>query len=130
MSVGELEGLGKAVDRLSVTEQMEDLPERVREMTTMLSSLELLLTPLLLPAATVGENPVMEQPVGLSPVREGLIQMRREMDFPEVFADRVRMERELGASCINGVFLDELEPGRGRELKVVEAENLKSTTAS
>ena len=81
MSVGELEGLDKAVDRLSVTEQMEDLPERVREITTMLSSLELLLRPLLLPAATVGENPAMEQPVGLSPVREGLIQMRREMDF-------------------------------------------------
>ena len=35
-------------------------------------------------------------------------------DFPEVFARRAAMERAAGASCINGVFLDELEPGRGR----------------
>ena len=25
-----------------------------------------------------------------------------------------RLERELGCSCINGLYLDELEPGRGR----------------
>ena len=25
-----------------------------------------------------------------------------------------KLEREVGASCIKGVFLDELEPGRGR----------------
>jgi hypothetical protein len=35
-------------------------------------------------------------------------------DFPEVFAERARLEREIGASCINGVYLDELEPDRGR----------------
>jgi hypothetical protein len=35
-------------------------------------------------------------------------------DFPEVFAERARLEREIGASCINGVYLDELEPNRGR----------------
>ena len=58
MSVGKLESLNKAVDRLSVTEQMEDLPERVREITTMLGSLELLLMPLLLPNASRGENQV------------------------------------------------------------------------
>ena len=29
-------------------------------------------------------------------------------DFPETFAKRAAQERELGASCINGMFLDEL----------------------
>jgi len=36
------------------------------------------------------------------------------VDFPEIFAERARLEREIGGSCINGVFLDELEPTRGR----------------
>lgn len=36
-------------------------------------------------------------------------------DFPEVFARRARQEREIGHSCINGVYLDELDPERGRE---------------
>lgn len=35
------------------------------------------------------------------------------VDFPEVFQARAQLEREIGHSCINGVFLDELEPGRG-----------------
>ena len=35
------------------------------------------------------------------------------IDFPEVFERRARQEREIGHSCINGVFLDELEPSRG-----------------
>jgi hypothetical protein len=35
-------------------------------------------------------------------------------DFPEVFAERARLEREIGASCINGVYLDELDPNRGK----------------
>ena len=35
-------------------------------------------------------------------------------DFPEVFAARAKLEREIGGSCINGVYLDELEPERGR----------------
>lgn len=35
-------------------------------------------------------------------------------DFPEVFAERAKLEREIGHSCIKGVFLDELEPTRGR----------------
>ena len=35
-------------------------------------------------------------------------------DFPEVFANRARLEREVGASCIKGVFLDELAPDAGR----------------
>ena len=36
------------------------------------------------------------------------------VDFPEVFAARAKLEREVGASCIKGVFLDELDPERGR----------------
>lgn len=36
-------------------------------------------------------------------------------DFPEVFAKRAAMERKIGASCINGCYLDELEPSAGRE---------------
>lgn len=35
------------------------------------------------------------------------------VDFPEVFERRARQEREMGYSCIKGVFLDELEPDRG-----------------
>lgn len=42
-------------------------------------------------------------------------------DFPEVFAERARLEREIGASCIKGVFLDELDPDSGRiEEEVME----------
>lgn len=36
------------------------------------------------------------------------------VDFPEVFESRARLERKLGSSCINGIYLDELEPDRGR----------------
>ncbi len=36
------------------------------------------------------------------------------VDFPDVFAARAKLEREVGASCINGVFLDELAPEAGR----------------
>lgn len=43
------------------------------------------------------------------------------IDFPEIFERRARQEREIGHSCIKGVFLDELEPGRGRiDLEVME----------
>ncbi len=35
-------------------------------------------------------------------------------DFPEVFKTRAELEREIGHSCINGVFLDELKPDEGR----------------
>ena len=34
-------------------------------------------------------------------------------DFPEVFKQRAEMERLIGASCINGVYLDELDPKAG-----------------
>lgn len=36
------------------------------------------------------------------------------VDFPDVFASRARLERDIGHSCINGVFLDELDPSAGR----------------
>jgi hypothetical protein len=36
------------------------------------------------------------------------------VDFPEVFKARARLERDIGHSCINGVFLDELNPKAGR----------------
>jgi hypothetical protein len=36
-------------------------------------------------------------------------------DFPQVFEERAKLEREIGHSCIKGVFLDELEPTRGRK---------------
>jgi hypothetical protein len=37
------------------------------------------------------------------------------VDFPEVFAARAKLERDVGASCINGVFLDELDPNAGKK---------------
>lgn len=35
-------------------------------------------------------------------------------DFPHVFRRRAKQEREIGHSCIRGVFLDELKPDEGR----------------
>lgn len=35
-------------------------------------------------------------------------------DFPAVFKQRASMERQVGHSCINGVYLDELDPLAGR----------------
>lgn len=35
-------------------------------------------------------------------------------DFPEVFESRAKLEREVGHSCLNGTFLDELDPEAGR----------------
>jgi len=39
---------------------------------------------------------------------------RIRVDFPDVFADRAKLEREVGHSCLNGTFLDELDPSAGR----------------
>jgi len=36
------------------------------------------------------------------------------VDFPEVFAARALMERKIQATCIKGVYLDELDPDAGR----------------
>ena len=35
-------------------------------------------------------------------------------DFPEVFDRMAKLEREIGHSCINGIYLDKLDPKRGR----------------
>lgn len=40
-------------------------------------------------------------------------------DFPEVFASRAKMEREIGASCLNTGYLDELSEDEGRNLEVI-----------
>ncbi len=46
-------------------------------------------------------------------------------DFPKVFEERAKLEREIGASCIKGIYLDELEPNRGRfEDEVMEDCNI------
>lgn len=43
------------------------------------------------------------------------------VDFPDVFERRARQEREIGHSCIKGVYLDELEPDRGRmDIEIME----------
>lgn len=36
------------------------------------------------------------------------------IDFPEAFDRMAKLEREIGHSCINGTYIDELEPDRGR----------------
>lgn len=33
------------------------------------------------------------------------------VDFPEVFNNRLKMEQDIGASCIRGIFLKDLKPG-------------------
>lgn len=43
-------------------------------------------------------------------------------DFPDVFAKRAQLEREVGASCIKGVYLDELDEDRGRNLPPIVAD--------
>ena len=40
-------------------------------------------------------------------------------DFPEVFKRMSLTEREIGASCIKGIFLDELKIDKGREQKII-----------
>lgn len=40
---------------------------------------------------------------------------RIRVDFPEVFERRAKQERQIGHSCIKGVFLDALDPNRGRK---------------
>jgi hypothetical protein len=39
---------------------------------------------------------------------------RIRVDFPEVFAERAKQEREVGHTCIKGIYLDELDPKAGR----------------
>jgi hypothetical protein len=41
------------------------------------------------------------------------------IDFPDVFRKRGELERLIGASCIKGTYLDELDPEKGRELEPI-----------
>jgi hypothetical protein len=41
------------------------------------------------------------------------------VDFPRAFGRMALLEREIGRSCINGTFLDELEPSAGKSDPVV-----------
>jgi hypothetical protein len=40
-------------------------------------------------------------------------------DFPAVFEERAKLERLIGASCLKECYLDELDPERGRDTKMV-----------
>jgi len=40
------------------------------------------------------------------------------VEFPEIFESTAKREREAGHSCINGIFLDELDPKAGRMDKI------------
>jgi hypothetical protein len=41
------------------------------------------------------------------------------VDFPESFSRMAEAERDVGNSCIRGVFLDELDPNAGHKQKIV-----------
>ena len=41
------------------------------------------------------------------------------IDFPDVFESRAKVERRIGGTCIKGVYLDELDPDRGRHTKPI-----------
>lgn len=41
------------------------------------------------------------------------------IDYPEIFSATIKMERDIGNSCIKGIFLDELDPEAGRGLKEI-----------
>lgn len=41
------------------------------------------------------------------------------IDFPDVFERRAKLERRIGGTCIKGVYLDELDETRGRNLKPI-----------
>lgn len=40
-------------------------------------------------------------------------------DFPTVFADRAKLERDIGQSILKGTFLDELDPAAGRQAEEI-----------
>lgn len=40
-------------------------------------------------------------------------------DFPDIFQARAKEEREVGATCINGTYLDELDPTAGLDQKEI-----------
>ena len=44
------------------------------------------------------------------------------IDFPDVFNKMAALERELGNTCLNGIYLDELPPDKGRSQKIIVPE--------
>ena len=44
------------------------------------------------------------------------------VDFPDVFDRMAKLERDIGHSCIKGVYLDELDPQKGRADKEIMPE--------
>lgn len=40
--------------------------------------------------------------------------------YPDVFEARAKLEREVGCSCLNGIFLDELPPDAGRDDEIMD----------
>ncbi|MBR4608234.1 MAG: phosphoadenosine phosphosulfate reductase [Lachnospiraceae bacterium] len=50
--------------------------------------------------------------------------------FPEKFAERARLEREQGHSCLKNMFLDELPENSGRKTQSLEEENLTLTLSA
>lgn len=51
-------------------------------------------------------------------------EIRRAMESGDVntIADRAAMERAIGATCIKGIYLDELDPNAGREQATIVPE--------
>jgi hypothetical protein len=41
------------------------------------------------------------------------------IDFPKVFQSRAQVERLIGATCIKGIYLDELDPMAGRHTDLI-----------
>lgn len=41
------------------------------------------------------------------------------VDFPEVFHEMAALEQEIGHSCLNGIFLDDLDPSAGKRSKEI-----------
>lgn len=41
------------------------------------------------------------------------------IDFPEVFASRSKLERDIGHNILKNIYLDELDPEAGREQKII-----------
>ena len=44
---------------------------------------------------------------------------KTRVDFPTYFLRMCELEREVGRTCIKGVFLDELDSNEGRDSKIV-----------
>jgi hypothetical protein len=53
------------------------------------------------------------------------------VDFPDVFNARAKQEREIGHTCLKGIYLDELDPMAGKiENEIMEECNIMCQIAS